>query len=157
MRFIFVIGLIIFLSGCIKNSPPPKSVDQAIEKMISSISKLDADLFMSLVQDNEDGVFLGTDESEVWIGKSQLQIAFIEQFSAWDSVTVDKNLLRSINYSPSGDAAWFTDISDFSVGVGGEIYTFPGLRLSGVFVYDNEWLLQTIHFSIGVEGQAVKY
>ncbi len=136
---------------------PPKDVEKTLEALMMSWETLDQDRFLSIVSESEDGIFLGTDSDEKWIGKNALVGAIISQFGAFDSIEVS-NTQRYIQYSPNGDAAWFTNIADWEIFVGDEDIVLSGVRMTGVFTYENNsWKLRTLHTSLGVEGQAVAY
>ena len=69
-------------------------------------------------------------------------------------------LTRDLNIvmSDAGDMASYTQLLDFTFSVGGDSGEINNVRNSGVVKKINgEWKVVQIHWSIGVQGQAVEY
>jgi hypothetical protein len=155
-RFLIIIFIGLLIS-CSKIAFPPQNAEETLESMMQAWASLDEDGLLSVLMDSEEDYFLGTDSNEIWIGNSAFMRAVVEQFGSFDSIDI-RNIDRKLQYSPSGDAAWFTDIADWTISIGQENIALSGVRMTGVFTYENDsWKLRNMHTSLGVNGQAAAY
>jgi len=80
-----------------------------------------------------------------------------QQNAAFDNMHMDIHD-QVIKISSAGDAAWFSQVIDWSIEAGGQPIKLEGARATGVLEKrDGKWLLVQMHFSVGVAGQAAEY
>ena len=105
---------------------------------------------------SEDAVLIGTDAAEYLTGWSEIEPSVKGQFVIKDPVFSSRNL--NIFLSDDGSMASYTQITDFTFSIDGEPGEMKNIRNSGVIRKTNSmWKLIQIHWSIGLEGQAVEY
>lgn len=105
---------------------------------------------------SNDAILIGTDKSEYLKGWSEIEPSIVGQLAIEDPKFSTRDL--NIVMSSSGDMASYTQLLDFSFNVNGENGEIKDVRNSGVIKKTNgAWEIVQIHWSIGVEGQAVEY
>ena len=105
---------------------------------------------------SSDAVLIGTDEAEYLTGWDEIEPSIKGQLAIEDPkfVTRDLNMVMS----SGGDMASYTQLVDFTFSVGGEAGEIKNVRNSGVVKKtDGQWKVVQIHWSVGVQGQAVEY
>lgn len=103
-----------------------------------------------------DAVLIGTDEAEYLSGWTEIEPSIIGQLAIEDPKFLTRDL--NIVMSDAGDMASYTQLLDFTFSVGGDSGEINNVRNSGVIKKINgEWKVVQIHWSIGVQGQAVEY
>jgi len=103
-----------------------------------------------------DAVLIGTDEAEFFSGWDQIEPSIKGQLAIKNPKfnTRDLNMVMS----SSGDMASYTQLLDFNFIIGEEPGEINNVRNSGVIKkIQNEWKVVQIHWSIGLQGQAVEY
>ena len=103
-----------------------------------------------------DAVLIGTDEAEFFSGWDQIEPSIKGQLAIKNPKfnTRDLNMVMS----SSGDMASYTQLLDFTFINGEEPGEINNVRNSGVIKkIENEWKVVQIHWSIGLQGQAVEY
>ena len=105
---------------------------------------------------SEDAVLIGTDAAEYLSGWTEIEPSVKGQLVIKDPVFSSRNL--NIFLSNDGSMASYTQIIDFTFLIDGEPGEIKNLRNSGVIRKTNSvWKLIQIHWSVGLEGQAVEY
>ena len=103
-----------------------------------------------------DAVLIGTDEAEYLSGWDEIEPSTAGQLAIKNPKFKTRNL--NIVMSENGDMASYTQLLDFTFTVGEESGEINNVRNSGVIKKVNgEWKVVQIHWSIGVQGQAVEY
>lgn len=105
---------------------------------------------------SNDAVLIGTDEAEYLSGWSEIEPSIVGQLAIKNPKFETRDL--NIIMSSSGDMASYTQLLDFTFTVGEDSGEINNVRNSGVVKKINgEWKVVQIHWSIGVQGQAVEY
>ena len=102
-------------------------------------------------------ITFGTDAAERWVGKRALMASFEKQISAFDVERIDISD-QVIRLSQSETTAWFSEIADWHVQVGGKTDIIQGIRITGVLERQaGGWKIVQFHTSAPVAGQIVEY
>jgi len=140
-----------------QNPNPEKTLDE-----VSSFISSQFDFFKnsSLEQAkntfSDDAILIGTDEAEYLSGWSEIEPSIVGQLAIKNPNFKTRDL--NIIMSDGGDMASYTQLLDFTFTVGEESGEIKNVRNSGVVKKINgEWKVVQIHWSIGVQGQAVVY
>ena len=140
-----------------QNPNPEKTLDE-----VSSFISSQFDFFKnsSLEQAkntfSDDAILIGTDEAEYLSGWSEIEPSIVGQLAIKNPNFKTRDL--NIIMSDGGDMASYTQLLDFTFTVGEESGEIKNVRNSGVVKKINgEWKVVQIHWSIGVQGQAVEY
>ncbi len=105
---------------------------------------------------SSDALLIGTDEAEYLSGWSEIEPSIIGQLAIKDPKFITRDFKMIM--SSGGDMASYTQLLDFTFSVEGEAGEVNNVRNSGVVKkIDGEWKVVQIHWSIGVQGQAVEY
>ena len=159
-NFIFFTLLAFLIFGCSSKSVPIDKVQ--VTKEASEFISSQFDFFSNSSLDeakmtfSEDAVLIGTDAAEYLTGWSEIEPSVKGQFVIKDPVFSSRNL--NIFLSDDGSMASYTQITDFTFSIDGEPGEMKNIRNSGVIRKTNSmWKLIQIHWSIGLEGQAVEY
>ena len=157
-RIIYFTLITSLLYSCnVQNPDPEKTLDE-----VSSFISSQFDFFTnsSLEQAkntfSDDAVLIGTDEAEYLSGWSEIEPSIVGQLAIKNPNFKTRDL--NIIMSDGGDMASYTQLLDFTFTVGEESGEIKNVRNSGVVKKINgEWKVVQIHWSIGVQGQAVEY
>jgi|TARA_B110000240_G_scaffold189721_1_gene230052 hypothetical protein len=159
-NFIFFTLLAFLIFGCSSKSVRIDKVQ--VTKEASEFISSQFDFFSNSSLDeakmtfSEDAVLIGTDAAEYLTGWSEIEPSVKGQFVIKDPVFSSRNL--NIFLSDDGSMASYTQITDFTFSIDGEPGEMKNIRNSGVIRKTNSmWKLIQIHWSIGLEGQAVEY
>ena len=132
-------------------------VQAVVNLYMDAFEQGDSALFASLMADDEMMVTFGTDVAERWIGKRNLLASFEKQVSAFDVERIDISD-QVIRLSQSETTAWFSEIADWYVQVGGKTDIIQGIRITGVLEKQGgEWKIVQFHTSAPVVGQIIEY
>ena len=105
---------------------------------------------------SNDAVLIGTDATEYYKGWDEMKPSIEGQLALENPKFNSRN--RNIFLSSSGDMASYTQILEFSFEIDGVENTVRNVRSSGVIQKINgQWKVVQIHWSIGVQGQAIEY
>ena len=159
-NFIFFTLLAFLIFGCSSKSVRIDKVQ--VTKEASEFISSQFDFFSNSSLDeakmtfSEDAVLIGTDAAEYLTGWSEIEPSVKGQLVIKDPVFSSRNL--NIFLSDDGSMASYTQITDFTFSIDGEPGEMINIRNSGVIRKTNSmWKLIQIHWSIGLEGQAVEY
>ena len=159
-NFIFFTLLTFLIFGCSSKSV---EIDKAqVTKEASEFISSQFDFFSNSSLDeakmtfSEDAVLIGTDAAEYFTGWSEIEPSVKGQLVIKDAVFASRNL--NVFLSDDGSMASYTQIIDFTFSINGEPGEIKNVRNSGVIrKTDTMWKLIQIHWSVGLEGQAVEY
>lgn len=133
-------------NGCPEKSPiqKKKELDQLIGQWHLAAAQADEDTFFGMM--TEDGIYIGTDETEYWYRdelRSWAQSAF-DRASAWDF----KKISRNIYFSSDGNTAWWDE----------KLNTWMGVcRGSGVLSKTTDgWKIRHYHLAVTLPNDKVK-
>lgn len=105
---------------------------------------------------SKDAVLIGTDAAEYLSGWAEIEPSVEAQLAIKDPVFSPRKL--NVVMADGGDMASYTQELDFTFNIGGEAGEVNNVRNSGVIKkIDGQWKIVQIHWSIGLEGQAVEY
>ena len=105
---------------------------------------------------SSNAVLIGTDAAEYYSGWEAMKASIEGQLAIENPMFTHSN--RNVIMSSSGDMASYTQLLNFLFEVDGESMSVENVRNSGVIQKINgEWKIVQIHWSIGVQGQAVTY
>lgn len=117
----------------------------------------DMDLVSQIFVPTEDLVVIGTDMAEWWLGYEAFTASLADQFASYDETNVQTRE-QVVTVHPSGEVAWFKEVADWHVSVGGERVEVNDMRISGVLEkYGGAWRIIQMHVSVPVSGQVVAY
>jgi len=159
-----VVAVLLASAGCAQQAAEPVDLEAAAVEARATVDQFpvaleteDVELFSRIMAHDPDMVCFGTDASERWVGYEAVKAALEQQFEAFESVHVTVND-QVVRVGPSGDAAWFSEVSDWSVMTGGQTVELKGTRLTGALEKrDGKWVIVQFHTSVPVMGQAAEY
>lgn len=159
---IFFGAAFLVLSACIQTPKVDIEAEKAqvktvVDQIAQAMEAEDVEAISAIVAHDADMVNFGTDATERWVGWDTLKASIEEQFAAFDNQQVSVRD-QVIKVGSGGNAAWFSEIMDWSLDAGGEMVSLEGMRASGVLEKrDGKWIIVQMHFSVGVAGQAAEY
>ena len=133
------------------------AVEAFIDDYLEIFKTEDMEMLSKMYAHDDDMVVFGTDAAEHFIGWESMKESMQKQFDALDMTEVAIRKL-SIKVHKSGEVAWASFLMDAKGEAMGEPFEFEGSRFTGVLEKRNgNWVFVQVHFSVPVEGQAVKY
>ena len=155
MKNIFVVTCLLFAFDSFAHAD--HGAEMTVTKMWEAFEKSDVELFSMTMAKDKNMVTFGTDAAERWQGWNDLEISIEEQFSAYNVLSISRKN-KVLNYSKSGDTAWFSEVVDWEVISGGEKVLIEDVRFTGVMEKrDKDWKIVQFHSSVGVAGQDLEY
>lgn len=140
-----------------QDAPAMIEVQRVVDQYTEALERGDSALFASLMADDEMMITFGTDAAERWVGKRSLMASFEKQISAFDIERIDVSD-QVIRLSQSETTAWFSELADWHVQVGGKTDVIQGIRITGVLEKQaGGWKIVQFHTSAPVAGQIVEY
>jgi uncharacterized protein (TIGR02246 family) len=128
-----------------------------MDKFVRAWETNDISLIDAIVAKDKDAVWIGTDAAEFFVGYEPLRVSTAKQFGLYQGTKLTLKDL-SIKLSASRSVAWVTAIVDVATRTGGENVSVPGTRLTVVLEKrQGSWAMVHMHWSVPVQGQAVKY
>ena len=157
---------IVFAISCAAPAEEAPPIDLAAETaavtvVVDQFGELwmneDLDLVAEIFVPGSDLMIIGTDAAEVWAGYDMFTASLREQFAAYEDTEV-MTRDQVVTVHPSGETAWFKEIADWHVTVGGERMEVNDMRVTGVLEKrDGAWMFVQMHVSVPVSGQVVAY
>tara|TARA_B100001996_G_C18659891_1_gene592651 strand:- start:112 stop:597 length:486 start_codon:yes stop_codon:yes gene_type:complete len=157
-RIIYFTIISTLLYGCnVENTNPEKSFNEVSNFIASQFDFFtNSSLEQAKNTFSADAVLIGTDEAEYLSGWSEIEPSIVGQLAIKNPKFETRDL--NIVISDNGDMASYTQLLDFTFTVGEDSGEINNVRNSGVVKKVNgEWKVVQIHWSIGVQGQAVEY
>jgi hypothetical protein len=117
-------------------------LDSALNRWHAAAARADVTFFDFIA---EDGVYIGTADSERWVKQEFMQFAkpYFERGSAWDFKPYDRQIMLGAN----GEYAWFSELLTTWMGV---------CRGSGILVRKSDgWKLKQYHLSVTVPNEII--
>jgi len=112
----------------------------------------DMELFSRIMAHDADMVNYGTDAVEHFVGWEALKEAVEKMFPAFENtkITVKDQVIK---VHPSGNVAWFSEVWDWDLAIGGQPVRLEGCRFTGVLEKRNgNWVFVQFHNSVPVAG-----
>ena len=157
-RIIYFTLITSLLYSCnVQNPNPEKTLDE-VSNFISSQFDFFANSSLEQAKNtfSDDAILIGTDEAEYLSGWSEIEPSIVGQLAIKNPKFETRDL--NIIMSDGGDMASYTQLLDFTFTVGEDSGEINNVRNSGVVKKINgDWKVVQIHWSIGVQGQAVEY
>ena len=147
--------------GVINMSAEEKKVDIEAEKakvksVVDQFAQVweteDLELLSRIMAHDADMVIYGTDAPEHWVGWEPFKASVAEMFTALENIKITVKE-RDIKVHPSGNVAWFSQVWDWDLVVGGKPVHSEGQRFTGVLEKRNgNWVIVQFHNSVPVSG-----
>ena len=160
MKYIIsFLSICVLLSSC--NSTEPVDMVKATQEANDFVASqfdffTESSLELAKETFTEDAVLIGTDAAEYLSGWAEIEPSVKAQLVIKDPVFTSRKL--NIFMDDGGNMASYTQEIDFTFNIGGESGEVKNVRNSGVIKkIDGVWKIVQIHWSIGLEGQAVEY
>ena len=160
-KAIFFVVLIAFFTGfsCSTNidlSSEKTAVKDVIHKLLESYELEDMDLHASIMAQDEDMVNFGTDVAEHHIGWEAWKESHLAQWAAIDKTEITSTDLV-VSLAETGNVAWFSDITNWTLIIQSDTMTVNNVRFTGVLEKREEkWKIVQVHASIP-QGQTLEY
>ncbi len=121
-----------------------------IDQFTQVWEKEDLELFSRIMAHDADMVNFGSDAPEHFVGWEALKAAVEEMFPAFENTKIAVKD-QVIKVHPSGQVAWFSQIWDWDLAVGGQPVRLEGCRFTGVLEKRNgNWVFVQFHNSVPV-------
>ena len=157
-HFIYILSTLFFIScNNVESVDMTKATEEA-NAFIASQFDFFTESSLELAKETfaEDAVLIGTDAAEYLSGWTEIEPSVQGQLVIENPVFTARKL--KVFMSDGGDMASYTQELDFTFSVAGEDGEIKNVRNSGVIKkIDGQWKVVQIHWSIGLEGQAVEY
>jgi uncharacterized protein (TIGR02246 family) len=160
MKVLFSVFSALLLLGCqptVDVAKEKNAVDETLNQWINAFQDEDAEMLASVMGDDPDMIFFGTDAQERWVGKDDFIASQKEFFEATSESKIEL-YNKTIKVSGSGTVAWSTCMMKWDVMSGDQPMHLEGIRFTMVFEKrDNNWIIVQGHGSVPVAGQGVEY
>jgi len=128
--------------------PEKEEVRAVIEQFFKAMDTRDLARMKRLLPKDETMVHIGTNRDEIWTGWNELMEATEEQFRELEYYKANIYDL-TVNFSRSGDTAWYFHKLDARIKSDGNETTWKGARFTGVMEKQGgNWKLMQTHVSI---------
>mgnify|MGYP005721590641 CR=1 FL=1 len=157
-KVIFILSLTTILFSCNVEKSSNASSSDEVKNFIQSQFDFFTNSSLEEAQNtfSSDAVLIGTDAAEYLSGWDEIKPSIVGQLAIEDPKFMTRDL--NIFMSEKGDMASYTQVLDFTFNIGGEAGEVKNVRNSGAIKkIDGQWKVVQIHWSIGVQGQAVEY
>lgn len=141
------------MSGCTQQvdlAAEKTKVKSVVDQFAQVWEKEDMALLSSIIAHDADMVNYGTDAAEHFVGWEALKEAVEKMFPALENtkITVKEQV---VTVHPSGNVAWFAEVWDWDLVVGGKPMHSEGQRFTGVLEKRNgQWVFVQFHNSVPV-------
>ena len=124
------------------------NVTNVIHKLYESYQTEDMELHATVMAQDKDMVNFGTDIAEHHVGWEAWKESHIAQWEAIDKTEISSTDL-TVFLAETGNVAWFSDITNWSIVVQGDTLNINNARLTGVLEKrGDKWKIVQIHVSI---------
>ena len=157
-HFIYLLSTLFFISCTNVETVDLAKATEEANAFIASQFDFFTESSLELAKETfaEDAVLIGTDAAEYLSGWTEIEPSVQGQLVIENPVFTARKL--NVVMSDGGDMASYTQELDFTFSVAGEAGEIKNVRNSGVIKkIDGQWKVVQIHWSIGLEGQAVEY
>jgi hypothetical protein len=121
----------------------PKEINNTLDKWHKAATEADSTTYFDLIAD--DGIFVGTDKTEVWTKDQFLSFAspYFAKGKAWDFTSISRNI-----YNNTDSLVWFDELLDTWMGP---------CRGSGVLANQNgEWKIKHYVLSVTIPNDDIQ-
>ena len=130
------------------NSAEKANATRVIREFYTSFENEDIKKISEVMAHDDDMLSFGTGLSEHHSGWKAWEQSHMAQFAQFDDPKIlSKNL--HVYLSEKGEAAWFADVSDWTLKVQGEAVSISNVRITGVLEKrSGAWKIVQIHASV---------
>ena len=153
LHLIAVIAACLALNNCAQKQTIDIDAEKEKVKLVVDDFKIfwetkDMSLLSKIMANDTDMVNYGTDASEIFVGFKAFKDAITPMLSSVDGIKIDvKN--QTINVDADGNTAWFSEVWDWDISLGGQTMQQHNLRLTGVLEKrDGNWVIVQFHNSV---------
>lgn len=117
----------------------------------------DLELLSKIMAHDADMENLGTDAVKRWVGWEALKESIQKQFDSFEDskISLKDQVIKVHN---SGNVAWFSEVTEWSLVAQGQQVRIEGFRFTGVLEKRNSnRVIVQFHASVPVSGQAIHY
>ena len=145
-----ILLLTITCNGQLDPGAEKVKVKTVIDQFAQAWETEDLELLSRIMAHDADMVNFGSDAPEHFVGWEAFKAAVEEMFPAFENTTISVSD-QVIKVHPSGKVAWFSQLWDWDVTVGGEPVRLEGCRFTGVLEKRNkDWVFVQFHNSVPV-------
>jgi len=159
MRVFFVLfpgTALLAMCGCSQNvdlEAERGRVKSVVDQFEQFWETEDMELFSRIMAHDADMVNYGSDAVERFVGWDTLKESVEQMLTSFENtrITVRDQVIK---IHPSGSVAWFSEVWDWDLVVGGQPVRIEGQRLTGVLEKGkDEWVFVQFHNSVPVPTQ----
>ena len=155
-----ILAAAIVVASCAQQPDIPNGIAHArmvVDKFPMALESGNLDTLSQIMVHDSSLVVFGTDSAEYWVGYPAVEQAFKAQIAAFKDIKITVSN-QKVNVSESLDAAWFSEMADWSMVVNDQPLDLKGLRITGVLTNEPDgWKIVQMHVSMPVAGQAAEY
>ena len=161
-KYLWILSALVLFAGhsCQETIDIEKENTAVLEKFnqwVYAIQDEDAEMLETLLCDDPDMIFFGTDALERWIGKEEF-IAAQEAFFEVSSESKIEIYNTTNKLSTSGNVAWTSCMLNWDIVSGDQAMHLEGIRMTSVLEKrDGTWVIVQGHGSVPVSGQMIEY
>lgn len=160
LSLVTILAAATLMVGCtrkVDTSGAMAEVTRIVNQFPSALESGNMDVFSQLMTHGNSLVAFGTDSAEYWVGYPAFEQAMKAQLASFSDINFTVSN-QKINVSENADAAWFSEMADWSMTANGQPVDLKGLRITGVLAKEPDgWKIVQMHFSVPVSGQAAEY
>ena len=128
------------------------NVKLVVDKFEQFWETKDMELLSRIMAHDADMVNYGTDAAEYFVGWKALKETLEKMLPSIESINISVKD-QVIKVHPSGNMAWFSQVWDWDIVVGGQPVHSKGQRLTGILEKRNgNWVFVQFHNSVPVSG-----
>jgi ketosteroid isomerase-like protein len=155
-----IAAAVVLMAGCTKQPDAPNAITEAtqvINQFPAAFESGNIDILSQILSHDSILVVFGTDSAEYWVGYPAVEQALKAQLASFTDINFTVTH-QKINVSENLDAAWFSEMADWSMTANGQPVELKGIRITGVLDKEPDvWKIVQMHFSLPVSGQAAEY
>jgi len=150
---LFIVATFLVMSACtpqVDLEAEKAKVKTVVDQFTQVWETEDVELFSRIMAHDADMVNFGSDAPEHFVGWEALKEAVEQMFPSFENTKIAVKD-QVIKVHPSGHVAWFSQIWDWDLVVGGQPVRLEGCRFTGVLEKRNgNWVFVQFHNSIPV-------
>ncbi len=153
LHFIVVIAACLTLNSCSQKQTVNTDAEKAkVKSVVDNFKNFwetkDMNLLSKIMANDADMVNYGTDANEIFVGFKAFKDSITPMLSSVSGIKINVRN-QTINVDADGNAAWFSEIWDWDISMGGQTMQQHNLRLTGVLEKrDFNWVIVQFHNSV---------
>ncbi|MEO8398197.1 MAG: nuclear transport factor 2 family protein [Ignavibacteriaceae bacterium] len=153
LHFLFVIAACVSLNSCsqtktVNTDAEKTKVKSVVDDFKNFWETKDMNLLSKIMSHDANMVNYGTDANEIFVGFEAFKDSITPMLSSVDGIKINVRN-QTINVDADGNAAWFSEIWDWDISMGGQTMQQHNLRLTGVLEKDDgNWVIVQFHNSV---------